>query len=664
MKLTPIKHEMCTFAGSGQWNAQSTTDTSEFFIGYDGVTSTYNSRLIFTIPESQAQSKYEILVKLQCIPPSNENKILLSYAKAYFSAVNSIPPTWDNKFNALKNNNICSVFYTDESCSTKAEIKNNYYSWTDSPYLYLKFEVDQITPGSTYYIYLIPHIEETQTIEEDIYVQTSGGNSRLWTEWKNSEGYLEITLTPKSYTITYDGNNGISDKNEDVVEVGSSVKLPSGSRESDLSFLITGEGKGGKNKTITASYQYKLLGWSTNPSSEKAEYEAESNYTPKSDITLYAIWEGYYINNTIKDLGSTTRDSSKKNIVTTLDAGEGTISNKQLTSAETTTFNFKGWSQSQNSNQEILDENYFFTKEAIVYAVWEENKTYSSIELPRPTPPSDNILTFTVVGDGNGNGSQKEINATKRIVFSFNGWYLNNQIINSPYTPKGNTTLLAQYNQQTVFDTSIASLGNMTRDPKIETFIITGKVPEDLLGAKDTELKANKIFTYEFLGWGSEANSTTPLDKNSKIDKEIYYTIWEPSIGYENNQLSNLIIPEDGYKESERYYEAKFTSEYGNEPSSIQANINDWYTFSEWLTTKTEFYQDTEINASYEFSHEESKPIQLPNIIYSGKNLLYWEANDKMYAVNALVRLEDNTTFNAVWSSEPIPSTRIYIFTK
>jgi hypothetical protein len=54
----------------------------------------------------------------------------------------------------------------------------------------------------------------------------------------------------------------------------------------------------------------------------------------------------------------------------------------------------------------------------------------------------------------------------------------------------------------------------------------------------------------------------------------------------------------------------------------------------------------------------------LPNIIYSGKNLLYWEANDKIYAVNALVRLEDNTTFNAVWSSEPIPSTRIYIFTK
>jgi hypothetical protein len=30
--------------------------------------------------------------------------------------------------------------------------------------------------------------------------------------------------------------------------------LPSGSRESDLSFSITGEGKGGKNKTITASY--------------------------------------------------------------------------------------------------------------------------------------------------------------------------------------------------------------------------------------------------------------------------------------------------------------------------------------------------------------------------------------------------------------------------
>jgi hypothetical protein len=130
----------------------------------------------------------------------------------------------------------------------------------------------------------------------------------------------------------------------------------------------------------------------------------------------------------------------------------------------------------------------------------------------------------------------------------------------------------------------------MTREPKIETFIIAGKVPEDLLGAKDTELKANKIFTYEFLGWGSEANSTTPLDKNSKIDKEIYYAIWKPNISYENNKLSNLTIPEDGYRESERYYEAEFISDYGDKPSNMQTNIDDWYTFSEWLTAETEFY--------------------------------------------------------------------------
>jgi hypothetical protein len=167
MKLTPIK-QMCTFT-SGSWIATSGTDTSKFFIGYDGAISTYYSRLIFTIPESQTQSKYEILVKLRCIPPSNENKILLSYAKAYFSSIASDPPGWEDKFDALKNNNICSVFYIDEACSTPAEITNNYYSWTDSPYLYLKFEVDQITPGSTYYIYLIPHTEKTQTIEEGIY---------------------------------------------------------------------------------------------------------------------------------------------------------------------------------------------------------------------------------------------------------------------------------------------------------------------------------------------------------------------------------------------------------------------------------------------------------------------------------------------------------------
>jgi hypothetical protein len=66
--------------------------------------------------------------------------------------------------------------------------------------------------------------------------------------------------------------------------------------------------------------------------------------------------------------------------------------------------------------------------------------------LPRPTPPSDNILTFTVTGDGNGNGNQKQINATKRVVFSFNGWHLNNKIINTPYEPHSDTTLLAQYN--------------------------------------------------------------------------------------------------------------------------------------------------------------------------------------------------------------------------
>lgn len=79
---------------------------------------------------------------------------------------------------------------------------------------------------------------------------------------------VNVVAEAEKYTITYNGNGGTLTKNNDIVEKGSSVTLPS----------VT------KNN-------FKFLGWYTALTGGNFAGVAGATYKPETNITLYARWE-------------------------------------------------------------------------------------------------------------------------------------------------------------------------------------------------------------------------------------------------------------------------------------------------------------------------------------------------------------------------------------
>ena len=159
-------------------------------------------------------------------------------------------------------------------------------------------------------------------------------------------------------------------------------------------FTITGDGNGGQEKTLSAtktisyyksSRLYSSIGNWYNYGSFGYLSEDEEN------MEVYPLWwedDPVYTNNTIRSLGSTSRDSTQKvGYVITFDSLSDTISQSVDYS-----YIFKGWYNSSSGGTKY-DDSASFTEETTVYAQWDETKKPNAVQqFPTPTKPGYEFL--------------------------------------------------------------------------------------------------------------------------------------------------------------------------------------------------------------------------------------------------------------------------------
>ena len=654
---------MTIYNGSGKWNAHSGY-ANEFAVGFDNISSSFYARLVFEAPSDIIMgSNYEVFIKLKCIPPYHNNKIPLGYTKAYLSTIDEVPPGDNSQFPNLASSELTySKFYTDPNCTSPVVVdEDGVYTLPDTAdkdILYLKLNLRQIELGKPYYIYFIPHASAEETVADGFYVK---GTPRIFTRWSTAEGDLEISLKQKAYTITYNGNGGIAERVEDIVEIGTFIELPNASRNSDKEFTITGLGSGGIDKTALASNSYALLGWSTD---SQATEGLIGDYEPTGDVTLYAIWRESYLNNTPNALGESNRNNKYKTITTTLVLNNGE-KNQTKTSQETTTFDFRGWSQDENG--EVISKDTPFFENTTLYAVWAEEKTYGEVPLSNPTPsPAEEDISFIIICHENyGEDMTNKVKVEGIRRYFFGGWTLEGEVIDLPYSPSEDTTLEALYLSEDIYETRLSSLKKPERKSLEENFTIIGKVPTDIDGISDTKLQAIKTLSYNCVGWNTVPTVNEVLGKDTILSPEFsdLYAIWDTITTYKNNSLTDLPRPESGHMSAGRTCIAFFETAYGNAPEDKEEELYNYMEFDKWDTQKTEFTESVEINAIYKTVKTETALFQLPIVYASGRTHLGWETNGFIYGAESWITISENTNFNALWSDKPTPRTRIYIFT-
>jgi len=148
----------------------------------------------------------------------------------------------------------------------------------------------------------------------------------------------------KTYTIYFNANGGVGAPERITKTHGVSVKLPTTKPER------TG---------------YTFLGWSTDKSSETAEYKAGATYKANADATLFAVWKiKTYTITFDANGGSDAPDAIIKNYDAsiTIPADE----------PQMTGYTFQGWSTDKTSKkvQYVSGDFYNSNKNIMLYAVW------------------------------------------------------------------------------------------------------------------------------------------------------------------------------------------------------------------------------------------------------------------------------------------------------
>lgn len=184
----------------------------------------------------------------------------------------------------------------------------------------------------------------------NIYILTPGGTGTtnvLVLKYEDPTPYVDYS--PYTFTVSYDANGGTGAPSSQTKTGGQALTLsttkPTRSAVT-TNFTITGDGNGGKSKSITAKKQvsYTFQGWSTSKTGS-AEYQPGGSFNVDKDTTLYAVWGSTttYSNNSIADLGTTTRSGS---------------------------YLFVGWGSSKTSTS-VLASSKTFTSDTTVYAIWQ-----------------------------------------------------------------------------------------------------------------------------------------------------------------------------------------------------------------------------------------------------------------------------------------------------
>ena len=201
-----------------------------------------------------------------------------------------------------------------------------------------------------------------------------------------------VTLTPPSFTITYDGNG-----------VGSPPSPTTGSGAQTVASAMT-----------RASFMFS--GWNTAADGTGINIAAGSSFTPSANITLYAHW-------------------TSPTVTFNNNGGSGSMSSQSASSATALTSNsftrvgygFGGWCTAQpaaggtcasvSGTSYTNGGSYPFTSSATLYAVWTANPLTVTYDANGGSAPSGGASS-TVTG-----GTLSSLATTTRDGHTFAGWF-------------------------------------------------------------------------------------------------------------------------------------------------------------------------------------------------------------------------------------------------
>ena len=274
-----------------------------------------------------------------------------------------------------------------------------------------------------------------QTSGNTLYYVNAGTTSATTTTWVIS-----------SYTFT--GNNGVTIDSDSVTfqAPSGSGTVPTGSFSTTINYTVTydaNEGNCGQNTGYATSVSsavtlptpsrsgYTFAGWYDAASGGTRVGGAGENYTPSSDITLYAQW--------IKHGSIVTYDANGGTCGTASATYQGTAIT--LPNPSNGDLNFDGWYTAASGGTRVggAGDNYIPLDNITLYAQWSNNIT----------------VNYNANGGTCGTasatyqGTALTLPTPTRTGYTFLGWYTaatgGNKIEGTTYTPTANITLYAQW---------------------------------------------------------------------------------------------------------------------------------------------------------------------------------------------------------------------------
>lgn len=395
--------------GNG-WNNSTSADSNRYYIGGS---SAYRARMYFTVPnDAEIGAVSQLVIRIL-----GDSAVTPGYMRAFLSTSNVTTGDMDDVASHASSIIATSRVYSNPQKSARPSA----WSATGNN-LYFVFNV-ALTRGATYYVYIAPYSTDYAESATNIGDTSYSGT---WLRSQNNATYTSgyVTYSPLTYTVAYNANGGTGAPGSQTKTHGTALTLSSTkpTRANSVStFVLTGNGNGGIGKTATATktIRYTFAGWATSASGAAA-YQPGGSYTANANVTLYAVWTSVteYSNNTIADLGTTTRDSDSAGTYrVTLDACGGVCSAAYLDAARTTSYAFLGWDASAGATSNLAADKAY-TSAVTVYARWSGTTTTQAVELPVPT----------------------------KVGYDFAGWATSPDAstgITGNYTPPGNVTLYA-----------------------------------------------------------------------------------------------------------------------------------------------------------------------------------------------------------------------------
>ena len=299
--------------------------------------------------------------------------------------------------------------------------------------------------------------------------------------WKGSDGWWWLKQQNK---VKYDANGGTGEvpetqsaKKGEIITVQFTQRLTNGTRD--------------------------FLGWAKDPKATKPEYAyndgTKTFAMPDEDVTLYAIWS--------------------KQVTYDANGGTGSVPETQQTNMwgnnisvrfyplpTRNEYGFIGWSTDPKATTATYKQNQYpyyiedVKEDTTLYAIWSNQKITISFDLNGgngTTPVSKEAYT----------GQRVTLNSPSatRAGYRFTGWSTSNTSTSGSYyytAGSSNVVLYACWsNQQTV---SYYANGGTGSTPSTESFTINGTAT---VRFSPLPTKTN----YEFLGWSTDSNATTPM---------------------------------------------------------------------------------------------------------------------------------------------------------